>query len=310
MRAGWRWVGGVAALAVAAGVALAAPQAAQGQQIAITFDDLPAHGPLPPHETRVQVAEQVLHALRAAGVPPTYGFVNGVAVEKDPGLVSVLGAWRASGNVLGNHTWSHGNPDTETLGQFEQDAAKDEPLLELQMNGEDWHWLRFPYLAEGSTAEKRMGIRAYLAQHGYRIAGVTMSFDDWEWNEPYARCVAKREWRQVGWLEGSYLRAAAEELGRDREMSEALYGRQIAYVLLLHIGAFDARMLPKLLAMYRRQGATFVPLAQAETDPFYRYDANPKLLPGPDTLEGVLARRHLPAPARVDYGKKLNAICR
>jgi hypothetical protein len=114
----------------------------------------------------------------------------------------------------------------------------------------------------------------------------------------------------VGWLEGSYLRAADEELRRDRKMSEVLYGRQIAYVLLLHAGAFDARMLPKLLAMYRRRGARFVPLAEAETDPFYVYDTNPKLLPGPDMLEETMGRKHLPLPARTDYGKKLAEVCR
>jgi hypothetical protein len=30
-------------------------------------------------------------------------------------------------------------------------------------------------------------------------------------------------------------------------MSEQLYNRDIPYVLLMHIGAFDARMLPRLL---------------------------------------------------------------
>ena len=49
-----------------------------------TFDDLPAHGPLPPGETRIEVANQVIRALKKAHVPPTYGFVNGVLVQQQP----------------------------------------------------------------------------------------------------------------------------------------------------------------------------------------------------------------------------------
>jgi hypothetical protein len=93
-------------------------------------------------------------------------------------------------------------------------------------------------------------------------------------------------------------------------MSQQLYGREISYVLLLHLGAFDARMLPRLLRMYRERGIEFVTLEDAEKDPFYRYDVNPKVLPGPDTLQGAMAEKHLQVPARKDYSAKLEAMCR
>ena len=124
---------------------------AGAQQIAITFDDLPAHGPLPPGETRIEVANQVIKALKRAHVPPTYGFVNGVGVEQHPETVAVLAAWRAAGFPLGNHTWSHMNLSQHSVEQFEQDTQKNEALLQLQMIGADWHWFRFPFLAEGDT---------------------------------------------------------------------------------------------------------------------------------------------------------------
>lgn len=279
-------------------------------EIAITFDDLPAHGPLPPGDTREAIAERVVHALQEYHVPPTYGFVNAVEVLDNPGLVNVLGTWRASGNLLGNHTWSHMNFNQHSLMQFEGDISDDEPALRLMMYHQDWHWLRFPYLAEGDTAEKRMGLRAWLGQHGYRIATVTMSFSDYEWNAPYARCVAKHEGRSIDWLEASYLHAAEEDIGFSRGMSKQLYGHDIPYVLLLHIGALDSRMLPRLLAMYHQHGFTFVPLKQAEEDSFYRYAADPKLLPGPDMLEAAMAEKHLALPKQADYSGKLNSICR
>lgn len=278
-------------------------------QMAVTFDDLPVSGPLPPGQSRVGVAEQIIRTLQADHMPPTYGFVNAVHVQYDPGTVDVLGTWRASGNLLGNHTWSHLSLDKVSLQDFEGDLQKDEPILDLLMAGHDWHWLRYPYLAEGDTTPKRMGIRVFLAQHGYKIASVTMNFDDYDWNGPYARCVAKHDAQGVNWLETSYLQAAAENIGYYRAMSKQLYERDIRYVLLLHIGAFDAHMLPRLLRLYRERGFSFVPLEQAEEDPFYQYDVNPKLVPGPDLLEQAMRDKHLPLPQKADFSKQLQAIC-
>ena len=91
---------------------------ASAQRIAITFDDLPAHGPLPPKVSRLDVAKQVIEALHRANVPATYGFVNGIAVQDQPDTVAVLDAWRAAGNPLGNHTWSHMNLNQHTAAEF------------------------------------------------------------------------------------------------------------------------------------------------------------------------------------------------
>ncbi|HTV82605.1 MAG TPA: polysaccharide deacetylase family protein [Acidobacteriaceae bacterium] len=279
-------------------------------RMAVTFDDLPVSGPLPPGQSRVGIAEQIIRALKAEHVPPTYGFVNAVHAQYDPGTVDVLGTWRASGNLLGNHTWSHVSLNRVSLQDFEGDLLRDEPILDLLMAGQDWRWLRYPYLAEGDTMQKRLGIRVFLAQHGYKIASVTMNFDDYDWNGPYARCIAKHDAQSVNWLEASYLQAADENIGYYRAMSKQLYQRDIRYVLLLHVGAFDAHMLPQLLRLYRERDFSFVPLEQAEQDPFYRYDMNPKLLPGPDLLEQAMRDKHLPLPQKADYFKQLQAICR
>jgi peptidoglycan/xylan/chitin deacetylase (PgdA/CDA1 family) len=252
----------------------------------------------------------VIRVLERAHVPPTYGFVNGIGVEQHPETVAVLAAWRAAGDPLGNHTWSHMNLNQQSLREFEQDAEKNEGLLESQMQGADWHWFRFPYLAEGDNMEKQMGVRVFFAEHGYRIAAVTMSFADYEWNEPYARCEAKHDGKAIAGLERSYLQAAGEDIGYRREMSQKLYGRDIPYVLLMHIGAFDARMLPRLLRLYQSRGFTFVTLEAAEKDSFYKYDVDPKLLSGPDTLEGAMAEKQLALPGRKDYGAELEAVCK
>lgn len=282
----------------------------RAQQIAITFDDLPAHSSLPPDETRLSVATAVIKALKDAGVPPIYGFVNGFQAEQQPSSRAVLDAWRTAGYPLGNHSWSHMNLNEHPLDEFQTDVVRNESLLEGEMQGKEWRWFRFPYLAEGNSEEKRAGIRKFLAQRGYKIAGVTMSFGDYLWNEPYARCSAKNDVQAIASMESSYLAAAQEELNYARSLSHMLYGRDIPYVLLMHIGAFDARMLPRLLKMYKSAGATFLTLEEAEKDPFYREDTDLTLPPGPDTLSQALAARSIPLPKRPLATPQLNEICK
>jgi len=307
---------GYAAMAAAIPLSLFSPSAAATQpQIAFTFDDLPAHASLPPGETRVEVIAKILAALHDAHMPLIYGFVNGLAVEQHPGDVAALKAWRDAGNPLGNHTWSHINLNQNSLTDFEANTTKNEALLTELMQGgltqgADWHWFRFPFLAEGDTQEKKAGVRAFLLQGGYKVAGVTMSFGDYSWNDPYARCVAKGDKDAIATLESSYLAAADDSIRHYRQLSQTLYGRDIPYVLLMHVGAFDARMLPRLLELYRSRGFEFVTLQQAESDDFYREDTDLNLPPGPDMLEGVASERHIATISRRLPVIQFDTICK
>src|SRR6185503_18172664 len=88
-------------------------------QIAFTFDDLPAHGSLPVGTTRLEIANKIIAALRAAHVPDVYGFVNAADLEKHPDDIEVLKAWRAAEFPLGNHGWSHMNLNQHTAQDWE-----------------------------------------------------------------------------------------------------------------------------------------------------------------------------------------------
>lgn len=279
-------------------------------QIAFTFDDLPAHGPLPPGETRLDVITKIISALHHAGAPATYGFVNGQAIETDPTNFAVLKAWHDAGFPLGNHTWSHINLNQHTLEEFEADTIRNEPLLNSIMKSEDWRWFRFPFLAEGDTADKKAAVRDFLAQRGYKVGGVTMSFDDYMWNEPYARCEEKSDESAIVQLENSYLAAAADAVSNQRELSQRLYGRDIPYVLLMHVGAFDAEMLPKLMEQYRAEGFEFITLQQAESDDFYRNDIDLKLSALPDSLEQAAAERGMLFTGPTSPQASLDKLCR
>ena len=286
--------------------------AAAPPKIAITFDDLPAHGPLPSGTTRVEIATKILAALREANMPPVYGFVNGALIEKQDADAEVLHLWRNGGQPLGNHSWSHMNLNQHTLKEFQDDVLHNQSVVSRWMvyDKNNWHWFRFPFLAEGDTDEKRMGVRKFLKQRDYKIAGVTMSFGDYQWTDPYARCKAKGDEQSIALLKSSYLAAADESINYTRGLSHMLYGRDIPYVLLLHIGALDAEMMPQLLELYRSRGFQFVTLQEAESDEFYRLDTDLAQPPGPDTLEGVAAERKLVLQPRAKPPVQFDTMCR
>jgi lysophospholipase L1-like esterase len=279
-------------------------------QIAFTFDDLPAHGSLPVGTTRMEIANKIIAALHAAHVPDVYGFVNAADLEKNPSDIEVLKAWRLAGFPLGNHGWSHMNLNQHTAQEWEADVLRDEPTIEPLMKGSDWHWFRYPFLAEGDTAEKRETIRKFFLQHGYRIAAVTMSFGDYRWTEPYARCKAKGDAQAIETLKETYLEAADKSIDYYRELSQRLYGHDIPYVLLMHIGALDAEMLPRLLNLYKSRGFEFVTLQQAESAEFYRSSIDLSLPPAPDMLEGVAGERHIPMPAQPQLSVEPESLCK
>jgi peptidoglycan/xylan/chitin deacetylase (PgdA/CDA1 family) len=279
------------------------------QQMAITFDDLPAHGLLPPELSRLDVANSILATLSAQQMPPTYGFINGAKADGRATL-AVLQAWRSAGQPLGNHTWMHRDFNDLTVTQFETEITKNEPMLGQFMSGQDWHWFRYPFLREGQTARKTQTVRAWLAKHGYQVAQVTMDFEDYLWNPAYERCAAKHDDAAIAKLHDSYLNTASQYLALSRELSHMIYGRDINYVLLLHIGAFDAKMLPELLALYRSAGFTFVSLQEAQQDPAYRDDEGFASQFGGGLLEQMMRRRHLKFPPNTKPYKQLDDACR
>lgn len=292
-------------LAAAASLLVSAAQ--PPPEIAITVDDLPVHAPYPPGVTPDEVSRQMIAALTAAGVPAT-GFVNAVRMQEQPETERVLDRWHAAGAVLGNHGWAHRSLSDMTVADFEQELVKDEPVLVRHGAGTDWHWFRYPFLDEGKDDAQRAAARQILAKHGYRVAAVTAGWADWAWTPAYARCTAKHDDAGVAELERLYLTAVKQSIADDRETARKLYGRDIRYVLLMHVSAMSARMMPQVLRIYRDAGFRFVSLSEAERDPVYRGYTDLALPPPPTRGEGA-RQKGVKLPAPPDYSARLRAIC-
>ncbi len=272
-------IAGICAVTVVASRERTAVKPFGPTRIAVTVDDLPAHGELLPGVSRADIARGVLQALKNNGVPQAYAFANGTDIGEEPELIEVPQMWLKAGYPVGNHTYSHKNINELTGEAYIADISRMDSLIQtlspVSSLVERRRIFRYPFLEEGGTLEKRNAVRKFLFDNQYRIAQVTIDYYDWAWNDAYTRCIGGHDQQSMAWLK----RHVAEEADRSVRVSKALagllFGRDIAHILLLHVGAFDAVMLDSILKDFRAKGATFITLDEALDDPVYQID--PKL---------------------------------
>ena len=274
--------GALAAALLAGGAA----HAADRFDVAVTVDDLSVHGTLPRGQSWPGIAQSYLDTLKAHDVPEAYGFVNAKRLEEAPQSAPVLDLWRKAGYPLGNHTYSHlGLSQAPSLEAWEADVKRGEPPLVARMKNAEWQVLRYPFLDAGNTSERHDGALAWLTKQGYRVADVSISFDDWAYTDVYARCLDKGDAAAVAALKANYFQRVDETIARTKAMSQRVYGRAIPQVLLTHMGSFSAATLPEVMRRLDAAGAHYVPLATAQADPAYKD-------PSPAAGNGSLMERH------------------
>lgn len=241
-------------------------------KVAVTIDDLPTAAALPSGVTWPEVANKMLSALKKHKVPEGYAFINAGKVTPQNGAFEVLKLWKDAGYLFGNHTFQHNDLNNLSFKEFQNAIVANEAMLKNLMVTKDWKYFRYPYLHEGNTLEKRTAVRNYLKSNGYKIAQVTIDFEDWSWNNPYARCMNKGDLKSVNWLKQTFLKNSEDILERSVQLTRALFNRDIPHILLLHIGGMDGEVLDSLLTSYEKKGVEFIPLSQAMTDEIYTID--------------------------------------
>src|SRR5580704_15960101 len=130
---------------------------AAGRQVAITIDDLPRGGDRGPGDVASirAMTEKLLRPFREQRIP-VIGFVN----EGNEGLSAkdlrqILDLWLDAGADLGNHTYSHIDPNNVPIDEYTADILKGEPVLRaaLAARGRKIECFRHPFLHTGPTAE-------------------------------------------------------------------------------------------------------------------------------------------------------------
>ena len=166
-------------------------QAEEVRIIAVTFDDLPiAAAGIKSESLRRKITLRLLQALAEREIPAT-GFVNevGLMINGDVSeqRVDLLRLWLASGQALGNHSYSH--PDLHLVDPevFHPDVLRGDEITRalLAERGKEPRYFRHPYLHTGRSLEIRHNLNAFLAANGYEVAPVTIDNSDWMFARAY-----------------------------------------------------------------------------------------------------------------------------
>jgi hypothetical protein len=272
--------GAAAILGVNAGTLLARSTTAPG--LAITIDDFDlADTPLMSGEVRDATIRE---SLKRSGVQAA-GFVSGKFI--DPELAPrILQGWSDEGHIIGNHTFSHayfGGADPAT---YMKDVLRCEPMLSGYASFRKL--FRFPYLAEGRTAEGRDVMRGLLAAHGYRNAHVTIDTSDWFVDNrmrarlkedpgadltPYRQFYLDHLWERASYYDG---------------LANALFGHSVNHTILLHHRLTTALFLSDAIQMFRERGWRII-----DADMAFRsaeFELVPQALPAGQSLLWALAK--------------------
>jgi peptidoglycan-N-acetylglucosamine deacetylase len=150
-----------------------------------------------------------------------------------------------------------------------------------------------------------------LKEHGYRVAEVTLSFGDYAYNEPYARCLEKKDTEAIGWMKEAYVRGAEASLAHGIAAANRIFGRDVKHIMLLHIGGFETVMLPKLLEILERRGFALITLPEAASDPAYEREKELTAHVGGTFLQELLVAQHITETDQPeDPPARLNELCR
>lgn len=135
-------------------------------KIALTFDD----GPHP------EYTEELLDGLKQRGVKVTF-FVTGEHAELHPDVIKRM---QEEGHLIGNHTYSHMQLQSDNREEFKEQLIKTNEVIEA-ITGEDVEYVRPPYGAWDKTLEKELNMFPVL-----------WTVDPLDWCSGDADCVTRR----------------------------------------------------------------------------------------------------------------------
>jgi peptidoglycan/xylan/chitin deacetylase (PgdA/CDA1 family) len=219
------------------------------------------------------------HRIKAAG------FVAGKYVN-GPVSHDVLGAWSREGHIIGNHSFSHsyygaGDPDA-----YMADILKCEAVLASYAGF--LKLFRYPFLAEGKTAEARDALRERLHAAGYHIGHVTIDTSDWAIDGRLRKRLAADPKADLAPYRNFYIEHLWERANFYDGLAQKLFGGSIDHTILLHHRLSTALFLGDALDMFRSRGWRLIDAQEAFASPLFKIE--PMSLPSGQSLVWAVAK--------------------
>ncbi len=216
--------------------------------IAITIDDLPVVSTRRDLKNRQEITRKLLGHIKKAKIP-AIGFVNENKLyaneKRDEAQVDLLRMWTDAGLELGNHTYSHRSLNAIPLAEYQSDLLKGESITRelLAQKKRELRFFRHPYLQTGRSMDVKAQFEAFLKQHGYTIAPVSIDNADYIFSRRLRQGIrqgrsgvdekGRRGLCAVHGGEGRILGAAVDKTVRPRDKPNLADAREL-YQLRLH----------------------------------------------------------------------------
>ncbi|QTC92532.1 polysaccharide deacetylase family protein [Brevundimonas goettingensis] len=272
----------VSALTATGRARAVASEAGRGPRLAITIDDFNiTDGALMDGAARHRA---VLDALDAAGIKAA-GLVAGKYVDNPTGAAR-LAAWAEAGHLIGNHTYAHAYYGGSNPGDLGADIDRCAPVIAPYATARPL--FRFPYLAEGRTAETRDRMRSVLADRGLRNAHVTIDASDWYVDQRLRERLDKDPGADVSPYGDFLVRHLLDRAAFYDALARDVLGRSPPHTLLIHHTLATALFLPKVLKGFRDAGWTLIDAEAAFADTVFQ--SKPDIAPAANSLIWQLAK--------------------
>jgi peptidoglycan/xylan/chitin deacetylase (PgdA/CDA1 family) len=243
--------------------------------IAVTIDDLPVVSTRKNLKNRQQITKKLLNHITKAKVP-AIGFVNENKLytndKRDEAQVDLLRSWLNSNLELGNHTFSHLSLHDNSLEKYEADILKGEIITKelLAAKNLKMRYFRHPYLWTGLSLEIKNDLGAFLSEHNYTIAPVTIDNSDWIFARAYDNAFDKDDKKLMKQIGESYIPYLEAKMDYWERQSVKLFGREIKQILLLHANFINSDYFDDIAKMLKKRNYQFVTLENALTDEAYK----------------------------------------
>ena len=264
----------------AASAVRAAPKRASG--IAVTIDDFDLKDSHlltgAQRDARIR-ATLAGHRIKAAG------FVAGKYVHQ-PLSGRVLKSWSDEGHVIDNQSLSHAYYGTQDTDAYMADILKCEALLSGYPGFRKL--FRYPFLAEGKTADARDALRQHLHAAGYRIGHVTIDASDWYVDQRLNARLERDPRADLAPYRKFYLAHLWDRATFYDALARKLFGGPVEHTLLLHHRLTTALFLDDVLKMFQSRGWRLIDAQAAFASPIFALE--PKSLPSGQSLIWAVAK--------------------
>jgi peptidoglycan/xylan/chitin deacetylase (PgdA/CDA1 family) len=187
--------------------------------------------------------------------------------------VALLEAWLDRGLELGNHGHSHLDLHGVEPGTWTADVLRGERVTRplSASRGVPFRWFRHPFLHTGMSVEVQRSTAAFLRQHGYAIAPVTIDNGEYIYGGAYTAARARADSVAMERIGRDYVRYMLDVVDYYEGQASVIVGDpSFPQVLLIHAYALNADWLGVLLDALAQRGWRWASLDEALDHPAYR----------------------------------------